>query len=89
MKSENTTITIFSENLHKNIPKSFGNARNSYLKFSVFREQSLFMTVTGAEEIWEEVWKNTVSKKFLILERGSGIFCVLQSPKNPRGGTQP
>ena len=26
------------------------------------KEQSLFMTGTGAEEIWEGVWKNAVSK---------------------------
>ena len=29
------------------------------------RNQSLFMIRTGAEEIWEGVWKNTVSKEGL------------------------
>ena len=30
---------------------------------SYVREQSLFMTETGTEEIWEGVWKNKVSKE--------------------------
>ena len=46
------------------------------------------MTGTGAEEIWEGVWKKCsiqrgVSKKFSIVERGFEVFCVLQNPKNP------
>ena len=57
------------------------------------REQALFMAGMGAEEMWEGVWKKYsiqrgLSKRFLILERCPKIFCVLQSPKNPRGGTQ-
>ena len=52
------------------------------------------MTGTGTEEMLRGSGKKYsiqrgVSKKFLILERGSEHFCVLRIPKNPMGGNQP
>ena len=46
------------------------------------------MTGMGAEEIWEGVWKNTVSKEVLKVfhsREGPEIFCVRQNLKNPAG----
>ena len=53
-------------------------------------EQSLFMTGTGTEEIWEGGLEKMQYPKrgFKKVFHSKEIFCVLQIPKNP-GGTQP
>ena len=64
------------------IPLESSDPSSRSLQMPDAREQSLFMTGTGAEEIWEGLWKNTVpeeglSKSFYSRE-GPEIFCVLQ-----------